>query len=130
MALGMIQSKTGENGKQSQELHFSSLETNPNRAPFGGASPRLGKIGTPLCQRKIEAGLGKWLANLCGRNKVRKKAHASRGQESKWEISTHMAGTEYQFSLTRLPGGAAEKQTLLSLPVPLIPIQRHEERLP
>jgi hypothetical protein len=41
---------------------------------------------SPLCQRKTEGGLEKWLASLWTRKKIRKKAHAGRGQETKWEI--------------------------------------------
>ncbi|MGO8926831.1 MAG: hypothetical protein ACLQU3_08075 [Limisphaerales bacterium] len=41
----------------------------------------------PLCQRKTEGGLETWLANLWSRKKIKKKAHAGRGQETKWEMS-------------------------------------------
>jgi hypothetical protein len=44
-------------------------------------------IGTPLCQRKTEGGLRTWLANLWSRKKIKKKAHAGRGQETEWEMS-------------------------------------------
>jgi hypothetical protein len=43
----------------------------------------------PLCQRKTEGGLEYRLANPWSRKKVTKKAHAGRGQETKWEISNH-----------------------------------------
>jgi len=39
-----------------------------------------------LCQRKNEGGLEKVLANLWSRQKIAKKPHASRGQETIWEI--------------------------------------------
>jgi hypothetical protein len=39
-----------------------------------------------LCPRKTEGGLEKDLANLWSRKKITKKAHAGRGQETKWEI--------------------------------------------
>jgi hypothetical protein len=41
----------------------------------------------PICLRQTERGLEKGLANLSSRKKITKKAHAVRGQESKWEIS-------------------------------------------
>lgn len=44
----------------------------------------------PRCQRKTEDGLGKRLANLANlwrRNILKKKAHAGRGPEIKWEMS-------------------------------------------
>jgi signal peptidase I len=46
----------------------------------------------PLCQRKAEGGLENGLANLWSRRKITKKAHAVRGQEIKWEISTKLVG--------------------------------------
>jgi hypothetical protein len=39
-----------------------------------------------LCQRKTEVVLENGLANLWSRKKIRKEAHAGRGQETKWEI--------------------------------------------
>jgi len=43
--------------------------------------------GHPLCQRKTEVGPENGLANLWGRRKITKKAHAGRGQETKWGMS-------------------------------------------
>jgi hypothetical protein len=40
----------------------------------------------PLCLRKTEGGPEKGLVNLWSRKKIAKKAHAGRGQETKWEI--------------------------------------------
>jgi hypothetical protein len=42
---------------------------------------------SPLCQEKTEGGLEKGLANRRSRKKFTKKAHAGRGQETKWEMS-------------------------------------------
>jgi hypothetical protein len=42
------------------------------------------------CQRKIEGGPKKGLANLWSGKKIRKKAHAGRGPETKWEMSGNM----------------------------------------
>jgi hypothetical protein len=44
-----------------------------------------------MCQRKIEGGQEKGLANLWSRKRITKKAHAGRGQEAKWEISINIA---------------------------------------
>ena len=41
----------------------------------------------PPLPEKTEGGLEKGLANLWSRKKITKKAHAGRGQETKWEIS-------------------------------------------
>jgi hypothetical protein len=38
------------------------------------------------CSRQTEADWEKRFANLCRKLKVKKKAHAGRGQEIKWEI--------------------------------------------
>ena len=40
----------------------------------------------PVCQRKIEGGVAKRLANVWRRVNIKKKARAVRGQEIKWEI--------------------------------------------
>jgi hypothetical protein len=45
----------------------------------------------PLCQRKIEDGLQKGLANLWRGKKITKKAHAGRGQDTKWEMANKRA---------------------------------------
>jgi hypothetical protein len=41
-----------------------------------------------LYLRKAEGGLEKGLANRWSRKRITKKAHAGRGKESRWEIST------------------------------------------
>jgi hypothetical protein len=43
----------------------------------------------PRCQRKTKSGLEKSLANPWRKSKVKKKTHAGRGQESKWEIPVY-----------------------------------------
>jgi hypothetical protein len=48
----------------------------------------LKRLGTA----KTECGMGKRLANLWGRSRVKQKAHAGRGQESKWEININSYG--------------------------------------
>jgi hypothetical protein len=47
------------------------------------------KIASKHLRRReqTEGGLEKWLANLLSGRKITKKAHANRGQETKWEIS-------------------------------------------
>jgi hypothetical protein len=46
---------------------------------------------TPLFQRITGADLKKVLANLWSRQRLTKKSHAGRGQETKWEISVEIA---------------------------------------
>jgi hypothetical protein len=41
----------------------------------------------PFARKKTEGGLEKGLANLWSRKRIMKKAHAGRGQETKWEMS-------------------------------------------
>ena len=50
----------------------------------------------PLCQRKTEGGLEKGLVNLWSRQKIMKKAHAGRGQDTKWEIP-NKATVKYEY---------------------------------
>jgi hypothetical protein len=47
-------------------------------------------IETAPCQRKTAVGLMKRLANLWSRKRITKKAYASRGQETIWEIPIKM----------------------------------------
>jgi hypothetical protein len=41
-------------------------------------------------ERKTGGGLEKGLANLWSRKRITKKAHAGRGQETKWEMSAKL----------------------------------------
>src|ERR1700691_1213633 len=65
-------------------------------APF--ATENRGRIG-----KKIE----KRLANLWGRNKITKKAHAGRGHEIKWEMSVNM---KMAISFRPVPSGALRQR--------------------
>ena len=56
----------------------------------------------PLCQRKIEGGLEKGLANRWNRKRIAKKAHADRGLETIWEIPDYMKNKARIYSLAGL----------------------------
>jgi len=62
-----------------------------------------------LCQRKNEGGLEKVLANLWSRQKIAKKPHASRGQETIWEIPVNCPGN-WSVSVVGKDGSVTLKQ--------------------
>jgi len=45
----------------------------------------------PRYERKTDGGLEKVLANLWSRKKIKKKVHAGREQEAKWEIPNNFS---------------------------------------
>jgi hypothetical protein len=58
-------------------------------ARFARKKGGRGVLYTPCAAEKAPVDLGKQLANLCGRNRIKKKAHVVRGQQIKWEIPVY-----------------------------------------
>ena len=104
--------------KKLQDSH----ENNGNHGGGVFASGRkwgLGaKIGivTAQCQRITGTNWKKTLANQWNRKKITKKAHAGRGQETKWEIPFYMDQTDVTL-VDKKPNAKCQLKLLSPLPV-------------
>jgi hypothetical protein len=60
---------------------------------------RKSRRSAPCASEKRRKDWGKRLANLWGRKKSTKKAHAGRGPETKWEIPDHIVLISAHFEI-------------------------------
>jgi hypothetical protein len=89
-----VSSHPGETGHSSQKKHRN----------------------TPGAREKSRANWKKTLANQWNRKKITKKAHAGRGQETKWEIPFYMDQTDVRL-VDKKPNAKCQLKLLSPLPV-------------